>query len=54
MTLKEKQYIAAAARGLINALSNCDDGDFVDFVIGCVGCGDDILLAPENIDNVVY
>ena len=49
MTLKEKQFIAAAARDLIKRLEFCEDGEFVDFVVDCVASADTLSLEPENL-----
>lgn len=44
MTLEEKQLIVATARKLIRLLEDCDNGEFVDFVINCVVSADDLSL----------
>ena len=44
MTLEEKQLISETARKLIYLLDECDDDEFVDFVISCVASDDDLSL----------
>lgn len=54
MTLSEKNEIIIAAKELINLLENCDDYDFVDFVLDCVASADSYPLDVEKLvrDNM--
>lgn len=49
MTLEEKQTIAATARTLIRYLEACDDWQFVDLVVDCVGAADPAPLEAERL-----
>lgn len=49
MTMAEKQFLAAHARGLIVRLQFCEDADFVDLIVDCVASGDTAPLEPENL-----
>ena len=44
MNIEQKQRIAAMARVLIESLEDCDNSEFVDFIIECVTFGDSSSL----------
>ena len=47
MELVERQAITVKAIELMNMLENCEDSDFVDFVLNCVASNDTYSLEAE-------